>query len=93
LAPPNWGAAIKGKVAISLASGFSCVATSMAGEDAELVPEKELLVANEPCDIAESTTRVYMDDALWLGYSDAWIDAARRRFSFEANRSRMGKLH
>jgi hypothetical protein len=51
------------------------------------------LAAGLPCvATAAAIVRIYLDDALWLCFSEAGIAAASRQFSFAANRQRMTEL-
>jgi len=92
VAPLRWGAGMKGKVASSLCHGLPCVATSIAVEGSDLVSGRDIIEANEPGAFAEAIVKIYRDDSFWLRQSDAGLAAARRQFSFSANRPRLKKL-
>jgi glycosyltransferase involved in cell wall biosynthesis len=92
VAPLRYGAGIKGKVATSLAYGVPCVATTIGVEGSNLVPDEEILVADDPEQFAQAAVRLCRDDALWRALSHAGLAAANRQFSLAANRPRVAEL-
>jgi glycosyltransferase involved in cell wall biosynthesis len=63
IAPLRYGAGLKGKVLESLAAGIPCVMTTIAAEGVNLPAELNVLVADEPEEIAARIARLCLDDA------------------------------
>ena len=92
VAPLRYGAGIKGKIATSFCHGVPCVATTIAVEGSNLVPGKDILVADDAEEFAQAVVRLCRDDALWETLSDAGLAAADAQFSLPANRDRVARL-
>jgi glycosyltransferase involved in cell wall biosynthesis len=89
VAPLRYGAGYKGKIAMSLAHGVPCVATSIAAEGMQLTVGREILVADEAAAIASAVARLYSDAQLWERLSRAGLDFAAERFSAHAARHKI----
>jgi O-antigen biosynthesis protein len=65
VAPIRYGAGMKGKVISSLSYGVPCVATSMAVEGTGLVHGENIMIADNPEEMARMVQQVYDDNVLW----------------------------
>ncbi len=92
LAPLRYGAGVKGKVNMSMSYGQPVVATRIAVEGMHLVPEQEVLVADDAAGFAAAVVRLYRNEALWNRLSAAGIDNVRRHFSFDAARAALARV-
>jgi GT2 family glycosyltransferase/SAM-dependent methyltransferase len=81
IAPLRFGAGVKGKVATAMAHGVPSVATRIAAEGMELVPGRDIIVADSPEDFARGVCEVYTNPALWHTVSSAGLAAVQREFS------------
>jgi hypothetical protein len=92
VAPLRYGAGAKGKVASSLAHGVPCVATTVAVEGMGLVAGAEIVVADDPAEIAAALASVYRDEARWIQVSEAAIGRARQLLSMDRGLAIMASL-
>jgi len=69
VAPLRYGAGMKGKVGLSMAHGLPVVGTSIAAEGFGLVDGKEMLITDNPSQLAEYTIKLYRDQELWTRLS------------------------
>uniref|UniRef100_Q3AQI8 Glycosyltransferase-like protein n=1 Tax=Chlorobium chlorochromatii (strain CaD3) TaxID=340177 RepID=Q3AQI8_CHLCH len=90
VAPLRSGAGIKGKIVTSLSYGVPCVASPIASEGMELIPDKDLLVAKEPDEFANKIIKLYTDEALWNALSDNALTTVEERYSYKAGKKRIG---
>jgi O-antigen biosynthesis protein len=81
IAPLRYGAGIKGKVVSSLSYGVPVVATSIAVEGMGLQHEENVLVAEDPDEMADQILRLYTDAELWLRLSSNGYQAFQATFS------------
>jgi glycosyltransferase involved in cell wall biosynthesis len=87
--PLRIGAGFKGKIVTSLSLGVPVVTTSVGVEGGGLVDGHDVLVADEPSEMAAQIVRLSRDDDLWQSLSDASYDAFRARFSHEAGAEKL----
>jgi glycosyltransferase involved in cell wall biosynthesis/SAM-dependent methyltransferase len=92
VAPLRYGAGYKGKVAMSMAHGVPGVVTSIAAEGMELRDGEQLLIADEPADMAAAIVRLYRDPALWDRLARSSYDFVVERFSPRAARRSMERI-
>jgi GT2 family glycosyltransferase len=85
VAPLRYGAGVKGKVCMSLASGVPVVGTQIAFEGMSLAVGKEVLCGSSPTELADHIVRVYSDPDLWMAVADAGFEYARRELSLETS--------
>jgi GT2 family glycosyltransferase/glycosyltransferase involved in cell wall biosynthesis len=85
VAPLRYGAGVKGKVCMSIASGVPVVGTQTAFEGMSLSLGTEVLCGSSPTELADQIVRVYSDRALWMAVADAGFEYARRELSLEAS--------
>jgi hypothetical protein len=81
VAPLRFGAGVKGKVATAMAHGVPSVATRIAAEGMDLVPDRDIVVADAAADFADAVCSVYEDEAWWNALSLAGLAAVEREFS------------
>jgi glycosyltransferase involved in cell wall biosynthesis len=84
IAPLRFGGGIKGKIVTSLSYGVPVVATSIAAEGMGLRHQDEVLVADDPDDIAGQIVRLYDDAELWQRLSSNGYQAFLDKFSVAA---------
>ena len=92
VAPLRYGAGIKGKVATALQSGLPTVASTVAVEGTPLVPDREIVVADDPDQFAAAVIELYLNDEKWRRLSEAGFQFARQEYSLESNRKRVRRL-
>jgi GT2 family glycosyltransferase len=83
VAPLRYGAGLKGKVAKAMANGTPVVASRVAIEGINLMPEKDFLLANSPEEIAKQISRLYNDEALWEMISQNSYHNSQKLWGFE----------
>jgi len=72
--------------------GLPVVATTPAIEGMSLVPERDVLVADDAKAYAEAIVRLYRDEALWNRLAAAGRDNIRTYFSRDVARSAITRL-
>ncbi len=90
--PLRVGAGFKGKIVTSLSLGVPTVTTTVGAEGGRLVDGRDVLVADEPADMAAQIVRLCRDDDLWQDLSQAGYATFRRRFSHEAGAAKLLKI-
>ncbi len=91
-APLRYGAGMKGKVTQSLGAGLPVVTTPTGAEGLGVEDGRELLIAEDPADLAERIVRLHQDDELWRRLSAEGQDVVRRVASIELMRERLAEL-
>jgi glycosyltransferase involved in cell wall biosynthesis/SAM-dependent methyltransferase len=81
VAPLRYGAGMKGKVGISMAHGLPVVGTSIAAEGFGLTDGKQMLITDNPSQLAEYTVKLYCDQDLWIKLSMQGKTFIRDNFS------------
>lgn len=84
VAPLRYGAGIKGKIGTSLSHSLPCVSTTIGVEGMELEDGKEVLVADDPEDFAETVVRLHTDKLLWGKISEGGLKFVKENYSFES---------
>ena len=92
VAPLRVGAGVKGKVNLSMAHGQPVVATSLAVEGMHLSDGVDVLIADEPRDLAAAILRLYHDEALWNTLSANGRANIVRHFSADAARDAVRRV-
>jgi glycosyltransferase involved in cell wall biosynthesis len=69
VAPLRYGAGMKGKVGLSMSHGIPVVGTSIAAEGFGLVDGREMLITDNPNQLAEYTINLYRNQELWTKLS------------------------
>jgi glycosyltransferase involved in cell wall biosynthesis len=66
-----------------MANGTPVVASKVAMEGINLLPEKDFLLANSPEEIAKQISRLYNDEALWKMISQNSYHNSHKLWGFE----------
>ncbi len=82
IAPLRYGAGVKGKINSSMSFGVPMVVSPIAAEGMNLEHEKDILIAEQPEDVASEILRLYSDQDLWKKLSDAGKHNIDEHFSF-----------
>lgn len=78
IAPLRYGAGIKGKIGTAMTAGLPVVATTIAAEGMALTNGENILVADEPEQIAKAVAEVYLDETLWNKLSSNGLELAEQ---------------
>ena len=81
IAPLRFGGGIKGKIVTSLSYGVPVVATSVGAEGMGLRSGEDILVADDPEEMAGQIIRLYGDADLWRQVSTNAFEAFHNNFS------------
>ncbi len=92
IAPLRYGAGVKGKINLAMSYGLPVVATTPSIEGMYLVPERDVLVADDAQAFANAIARLYHDEALWHRLADGGRDNIRNHFSRDVARSTITRL-
>ncbi len=92
VAPLRYGAGLKGKVVESLSYGVPVVTTSVGVEGTGLRDGSEVLIADNPADIAEKIILACTDKELWTKLSVQGRMVMEKKWSFEAGRENLEVL-
>jgi len=65
IAPLRYGAGIKGKIGTAMTVGLPVVATTMAAEGMSLTHGENILVADNPEQLATAVAELYLNEELW----------------------------
>jgi hypothetical protein len=84
VAPLRYGAGLKGKIVTAMAHGLPVITTTIGAEGMGLTDGVDVLIADEPTDIAAAIERLNVDDDLWSALSKAGLDYVARTTSREA---------
>ncbi|WP_417481977.1 glycosyltransferase [Maricaulis sp.] len=86
VAPLRYGAGIKGKVATSMSFGLPTVVTTIAAEGMGLTEGQEVLIRDDPKEMAAAIVQLYRDKDVWTQLQDKSFDFVHRNFSTAAGR-------
>ncbi|WP_332309384.1 glycosyltransferase [Pseudomarimonas arenosa] len=87
VAPLRYGAGVKGKVNMSMSYGQPVVGTSMAMEGMHLRVGEDVLIGDDPAQMAEAIVQAYQDETLWNQLSANGLANVERHFGFAAARA------
>jgi GT2 family glycosyltransferase/glycosyltransferase involved in cell wall biosynthesis/SAM-dependent methyltransferase len=82
IAPLRYGAGVKGKINTSLSLGVPVVTTSVGAEGLGALAGRDLLVADDPREFAETCARLYHEPDLWQKLREDGMRAVEAGFSF-----------
>lgn len=77
VAPLQYGAGIKGKVAVTMGAGIPCVCTGVAAEGMGIKNDVHALIEDDPVRFAQAVVRLYNDEKAWsrlAKYGQALVD-------------------
>jgi glycosyltransferase involved in cell wall biosynthesis len=86
VAPLRYGAGVKGKVVTSLSYGVPCVATPIAAEGSGLVPNENILVAEDAHEMAKMIQALCVNEQLWNKLSQSGLLYCEEKFSIRATK-------
>ena len=89
LCPMRDGGGTRLKILDALAMGVPIVATQMALEGIDVVPETDVLVANEPAEFVRQIERLVGDQALWTKLHSNGRSFVERHFAWPVIRREM----
>ena len=92
IAPLRFGAGVKGKINQSMGFGVPVVATSLAIEGMGLSNRQEILVADNPKELAEAIIELYESRELWERISQMGLEKTNRLYSEEAAKAVLTRL-
>jgi glycosyltransferase involved in cell wall biosynthesis/SAM-dependent methyltransferase len=92
VAPLRYGAGIKGKVGLSMSHGIPVVGTSIAAEGFGLVDGREMLITDNPNQLAEYTINLYRNQELWTKLSTQGKIFIRDNYSPAVIKDRIANL-
>jgi hypothetical protein len=92
IAPLRYGAGVKGKISTAQSAGLPVVATSIAVEGMHLVPERDVLVADDAPAFADAIVRLHDDELLWNRLVSGGLENVKRYFSADAARPSLDGL-
>jgi len=69
VAPPRYGAGVKGKINQSMSCGLPVVTTSIGAEGMGLVDGTNALLADQPAQFSEKVVQLYNIEELWYKIS------------------------
>ncbi len=72
--------------------GVPVIGTTVAAEGMGLVHGKDVLIVDEPAEFAAQICRLYDDEQLWYGLSNAGLDNIERCFSFGVATDQLRKV-
>lgn len=65
IAPLRYGAGIKGKIGTAMTAGLPVVATTIAAEGMSLTHGENIMVADDPGQLAAAVAELYLNEGLW----------------------------
>lgn len=83
VAPLRYGAGLKGKIVTAMAHGLPVITTTIGAEGMGLTDGVDVIVADEPAEMAAAIERLNSDDTLWNSLSKAGLDYVARTTSRE----------
>ena len=92
IAPLRYGAGVKGKINLAMSYGLPVVATTSSVEGMHLMPEQDVLVADDAKAYADAIVRLYHDEALWTRLAAGGRENIRTHFSRDVARSAITRL-
>jgi GT2 family glycosyltransferase/glycosyltransferase involved in cell wall biosynthesis/uncharacterized coiled-coil protein SlyX len=92
VAPLQYGAGIKGKVAMTMGAGIPCVCTEIAAEGMGIKDNVHALVENDPLRFAQGIVTLYGDETTWVRLARNGRTLVQDRFGDAANRASLLKV-
>lgn len=92
VAPLQYGAGIKGKVAVTMGAGIPCVCTEIAAEGMGIKNDVHALVENDPVRFAQAIVTLYKDEKRWLRLARNGQTLVRDKYGDAANRASLLKV-
>jgi GT2 family glycosyltransferase/glycosyltransferase involved in cell wall biosynthesis len=92
VAPIRYGAGIKGKVAMSMAHGVPVVASACAAEGMGLIDGENIVIEDDPREMARKIVEFYHDEPRWLKFSDQGLAFVEDNYDSKLGRKRMAEM-
>ncbi|MCL5267267.1 MAG: glycosyltransferase [Bacteroidetes bacterium] len=92
VAPLRYGAGLKGKVVEALSYGVPMVTTSIGIEGMGLHDRSEVMVADDPNEMADKIVQVYSNKEVWEQISARGRAAMEKTWSFDAGKKSLEEL-
>jgi glycosyltransferase involved in cell wall biosynthesis len=92
VSPLRYGAGVKGKINQAMSVGLPVVATTPSIEGMHLMPERDVLVGDDPETFAEAVVRAYGDRSLWEKLAAGGRANVSRHFSREVATTALNHL-
>ncbi|MCE1183846.1 MAG: glycosyltransferase [Rhodocyclales bacterium] len=92
VAPLQYGAGIKGKVAVTMGAGIPCVCTEIAAEGMGIKNDVHALVENDPFRFAQAIVTLYQDEKTWSRLAKNGQSLVQDKFGDAANRASLLKV-
>lgn len=92
VAPLQYGAGIKGKVAVTMGAGIPCVCTEIAAEGMGIENDVHALVENDPFRFAQAIVTLYQDETMWSRLAKNGQSLVQDKFGDAANRASLLKV-
>lgn len=92
VAPLQYGAGIKGKVAVTMGAGIPCVCTEVAAEGMGIKNKVHALVENDPVRFAQAIVALYQDEEIWSRLARNGQALVQDKFGDAANRASLLKV-
>ena len=92
VSPLRYGAGVKGKIGMAMSVGIPVVATALSIEGMQLTESKNILVANEPEEFAETIYKIYQNEELWNLISENGSNFVEKEFGDEAVWKKLAKV-
>lgn len=89
VAPLRYGGGIKGKIVTSLSYGVPVVASSVAAEGMGLRHEEDILIADDPDEMADRIVELYAAPDLWERLSSNGYAAFQSKFSEDSGAAKV----
>ncbi len=89
IAPLRYGAGLKGKIVESLSYGVPVVTTSVGVEGTGLQDGEDVMVADDPAEMAKRIVDVYSDKKSWERLSGNGRKQVESKWSFDAGKKRL----
>ena len=87
VAPLQYGAGIKGKVAVTMGAGIPCVCTEIAAEGMGIKNDVHAFVENDPVRFAQAVVNLYQEEKTWTRLAKHGQALVEDMFGNAANRA------
>ena len=87
VAPLQYGAGSKGKVAVTMGAGIPCVCTEIAAEGMGIKNDVHAFVENDPVRFAQAVVALYKDESTWTRLARNGQALVQDKFGDAANRA------
>ena len=82
ISPLRYGAGVKGKIGLSMATGTPVVASSLSVEGMDIIGEGTIIVADSPQVFSDRVIELYKNDKLWEKMHSNCLNFASKNWGF-----------